>query len=76
MVTMWLYTTILVGYTIKSGLTLTAAAADRQCAVTSMVYCYVSNILARGGHHVKYFRINELSSILRLAQRWIRQAEI
>ena len=76
MVTMWLYTTILVGYTIKSGLTLTAAAADRQCAVTSMVYYYMSNISARGGHLVKYFRMKELSSILRLAQRWIRQAEI
>ena len=57
MVTMWLYTTILVGYTIKSGLTLTAAAADRQCAVTTMLYYDMSNTLARGGHHVNDFRI-------------------
>ena len=56
MVTMWLYTTILVGYIIKSGLTLTAAAADRQCAATSMQYYYMTNTFARGGDHVEWVR--------------------
>ena len=40
----------------KSGLTLTAAAADRQCAVTTMLYYDMSNTLARGGDHVEWVR--------------------